>query len=76
MSNTNHLYQGKENLSQAGCNYCDGITEHAPWCATQDPNVYYAYAIVADSSKITVADELLLHSLGVVWDESHAQHFL
>ena len=34
-------------------------------CITLDPVVYYAYEIVADPSKLTVGDALILHALGV-----------
>jgi hypothetical protein len=32
--------------------------------------VAYAYQIVADASKITAGDFLMLHSLGVAWVET------
>ena len=53
--------------AQSACTHCEGIFEHAPWCATQDPRTAYAYQIVADASKITAGDALILHSLGVAW---------
>jgi hypothetical protein len=53
--------------AQPACTHCESIFEHAPWCATRDPRMAYAYQIVADASKITVGDALILHSLGVAW---------
>jgi hypothetical protein len=52
------------------CGQCEGVVEHAAWCATREPRVAYAYLIVKDASKITVGDSLILHSLGVAWVES------
>ncbi len=49
------------------CQYCDGIFEHQLWCAMREPRVLYAYRLVADASTITLADSLILHSLGVAW---------
>ena len=54
---------------ETACPYCEGIFEHSAWCATQDPQVGYAYQIVADASKLTAGDCLILHSLGVAWVE-------
>lgn len=58
---------------EPSCPYCEGILEHAAWCATRDPQVAYAYQIVADASKITAGDSLMLHSLGVAWVETRHQ---
>lgn len=35
--------------------------------------VYYAYQIVADPSKLTLGDSLILHSLGVTWEGKKCQ---
>ena len=40
---------------------------HEPWCSSPDENVYYAYEIVADPSRLTIGDALILHALGVAW---------
>lgn len=32
-----------------------------------DPVVYYAYEIVIDPTRLTLADSLILHALGVSW---------
>jgi hypothetical protein len=37
------------------------------------PIVLYAYEIVADPSKLTIGDALMLHALGVAWDEKQAR---
>ncbi|MFZ0732790.1 MAG: hypothetical protein WAM79_10745 [Candidatus Sulfotelmatobacter sp.] len=49
------------------CEHCQGTTEHEPWCITRDPNVLYAYRIVAEPAMLTLEDTLILHSLGVRW---------
>ena len=58
--------------SDAECKYCHSIFDHAPWCATQNSTVLYAYQIVAESSRLTEGDSLVLHSLGVKWEPSEA----
>lgn len=52
------------------CEHCQGTTEHEPWCVTRDPKVYYAFEIVNHASKLTFADTLILHSLGVRWSDA------
>lgn len=52
------------------CDRCQGVTEHEPWCVTQDPRVCYAYEIVTHASKLTFIDTLILHSLGVTWSDA------
>jgi hypothetical protein len=69
MNNLNSDHRSNRCDTEAACPYCEGIFEHAQWCATQDPQVAYAYQIVADASKLTAGDCLILHSLGVAWVE-------
>jgi hypothetical protein len=52
---------------QVACEHCAGIIRHESWCITANPVVYYAYEVVAEPSKLTVGDGLILHSLGVTW---------
>lgn len=56
--------------ADAACEHCGGVIRHEPWCITRDPLVYYAYEIVADPSKLTLQDALILHSLGATWSAS------
>jgi hypothetical protein len=67
-NSTTTLYHSNKYHAQAACEHCEGIIRHEPWCITIDPVVYYAYEIVADPSKLTVGDALILHSLGVSWE--------
>lgn len=53
---------------RAACEYCEGIIRHEQWCIALNQNVYYACQIVADPSKLTVGDGLILHSLGALWE--------
>ena len=72
MKNVNSEYQSKgdRNLkSETFCGHCEGVFEHAAWCAAREPRVAYAYLIVRDASKITAGDSLIMHSLGVAWVE-------
>jgi len=59
--------------ADGGCEHCGGIIRHERWCITRDPIVYYAYQIVADPGKLTPGDELILHSLGVIWGANVCQ---
>jgi hypothetical protein len=65
--NNRAIFHSNRYHAQAACPHCDGIIRHEPWCITLHPAVFYAYQIVADPSKLTVADALILHSLGVIW---------
>jgi hypothetical protein len=69
MNNPNSS-QSKVRHNAEACEHCQGLTDHEPWCVTRDPSVCYAYQIVAEASKMTYADTLILHSLGVTWAET------
>jgi hypothetical protein len=53
--------------AQSACEHCGGVIRHESWCITMDPVVYYAYEIVIDPTRLTLADSLILHALGVSW---------
>ena len=74
MNNTNSAsaYNSNSCSAPSPCAFCEGIFQHAAWCASRDPGASYAYQIVVDASKITLADSLILHSLGVEWSEVHS----
>jgi hypothetical protein len=67
MKNINSEYHANKFNSESACPHCEGIFDHAAWCVTQHAEIGYAYRIVADASKITAGDSLILHSLGVAW---------
>lgn len=70
MENVNDSQQ--RSSAAAACQHCRGVGEHEPWCITRDPGVYYAYSIVSQASMLTYADTLILHSLGVTWNDAPA----
>ena len=55
--------------AQAACLHCKGVIRHEPWCMEVDTSISYAYEIVANPHRLTAADALILHSLGVTWDD-------
>ena len=62
-------YYGNQPSAQNPCDHCGGILRHEKWCITCDPVVQYAYGIVLDVKKLTFRDRLILHSLGVSWEQ-------
>jgi hypothetical protein len=68
MKNANPA-KGSQIKTPSACALCEGTLAHESWCATRDPGASYAYQIIADASKMTPGDSLILHSLGVVWTE-------
>ncbi|HEV2469214.1 MAG TPA: hypothetical protein VGS78_08465 [Candidatus Sulfotelmatobacter sp.] len=70
MKNIDAFQAGSRVTSGPVCEHCQGTTEHEPWCITRDPNVLYAYRIVAEPEMLTLEDTLILHSLGVRWSEA------
>ena len=69
--NTKWFHLNRHNALSA-CEHCQGIIRHEPWCMFVAPAVLYAYEIVADPSKLTTGDALILHALGVAWDDKQA----
>jgi len=67
MNNANSACHSKHLKSPSACALCEGVFAHEAWCASRDPGASYAYQIVLDASKLTLADSLILHSLGVAW---------
>jgi hypothetical protein len=67
-------YYSNRYNEQAACEHCEGIIRHERWCITLNAGVSYACEIVADASKLTVGDVLILHSLGVMWGGKACQH--
>lgn len=66
-NNIDSAHHHNRHNSGTACLHCQGIIDHEPWCVTRAPKVSYAYEIVAESSKLTLGDALILHSLGVTW---------
>jgi hypothetical protein len=66
-------YHSNRYHADATCEHCQGIIRHERWCIAFDAEVYYAYQIVADPTRLTFSDILILHSLGVIWGENAYQ---
>lgn len=60
-------YHSNQYNPKAPCEHCAGVFRHERWCITRDALVQYAYAAVLDSEKLTLCDKLILHALGVAW---------
>jgi glycerol-3-phosphate cytidylyltransferase-like family protein len=71
--NSATIFHSNRYNAQAACKHCEGVIRHEPWCITLHPTVYYAYQIVADPSKLTMGDALILRSLGVIWEANACQ---
>jgi hypothetical protein len=63
-------YHSNRYHADAACEHCQGIIRHERWCISFDAEVHYAYEIVADPTRLTFGDILILHSLGVIWGEN------
>jgi hypothetical protein len=57
----------------AACEHCAGLVRHEPWCITRNSVVYYAYQAALDPGKLSLADRLILHALGVQWVENRCR---
>ena len=68
MDSIDSLFHANRHKSDSPCKFCHSSLNHAPWCATQNSTVFYAYQIVAESARLTLGDSLVLHSLGVTWE--------
>jgi hypothetical protein len=68
MDKIDSVHHANRYNSDSACKFCQSVSNHAPWCATQNSTVLYAYQIVAESARLTLGDSLVLHSLGVVWE--------
>ena len=62
------MYHSNGYNAQAACEYCEGILRHEQWCQTVNPVVCYARRIVSSPNELTIADSIILHSLGVLWN--------
>lgn len=66
-------YHSNQYSAKSACEHCGGVVRHEKWCITCDPEVQYAYEVVLDHEKLTLADRLILHALGVVWGRNSCQ---
>ena len=61
------VYYATSRYTPVPCEHCRRAVRHERWCIMINRNVYYAYLIVSEPDKLTLLDELILHSLGVSW---------
>ena len=52
------------------CKHCKGVIRHEPWCLTQNADVRYAFQVAFYPNHLTLQDHLILHALGVAWNDS------
>jgi len=67
---TSSWYHGNQYDTKSACEHCGGIIRHERWCITCDPRVQYAYEIVLNPEKLSDADRINLHALGVSWQKN------
>jgi hypothetical protein len=61
------IFRSNQYHAEATCEHCSGVIRHESWFITRNSLVYYAYQTVMDPQKLTLADHLILHALGVAW---------
>ena len=71
--NVTTWYHSNRYTAQSACEHCKGIVRHHPWCITVNPAVYYANEIILNPDKLTTADAIMLHSLGVTWSTTRCE---
>jgi len=49
------------------------VIRHERWCPTRNPQVAYAYQVLADPARLSLRDQLILHALGVCWNAPQAE---
>jgi hypothetical protein len=59
-------HRDQESAASA-CVYCERCNDHEPWCPTQNASVQYANRAVLQPDLLNLADQLILHALGVAW---------
>jgi hypothetical protein len=61
------FFHSNKYCQAAAYEHCSGVVRHESCCITHNSLVYYAYDIVLDAEKLTLADQLILHALGATW---------
>lgn len=68
MSMSAAIFHQNRYCAEASCEHCGGVVRHESWCIIVNSLVYYAYQVVVEPSRLTLFDQLILHSLGVSWE--------
>ena len=61
---------GYQYSADSACAHCRGIIYHEPWCSTQNASVRYALEVALYPNHLTLQDRLILHALGVAWNDN------
>ncbi len=56
--------------ADSACAHCEGIVSHEAWCSSTNANVRYAFDVALHPDHLTTQDTLILHALGVMWNDS------
>jgi hypothetical protein len=67
------LHHSNQYSADSACAHCEGVIRHEPWCVTQSATVQYAFRTLSDPHLLSLEDELILHSLGVIWNAERTQ---
>jgi len=63
-------FHSNQSNATSACEHCGGVARHERWCITCDALVQYAFQAVLEAEKLTAADQLILHALGVSWEKN------
>ncbi len=66
-------YHSNQYNAQATCDHCGGVVRHEKWCITRNLVMQYAYGVVNEPGRLTLRDRLILHALGVAWDNTTSE---
>jgi hypothetical protein len=62
------LQRSNQYCLDSACAHCEGVIRHEPLFVTQSATVQYAFRVLSDPHQLSLEDELILHSLGVIWE--------
>lgn len=55
--------------ADSACAHCGGIVSHESWCSVKNARVRYAFHVALHPDHLTAQDTLILHALGVLWND-------
>ena len=61
------IFHANKSSQDAAGEHCQGVTRHERWCITNNAMVRYAFDTIVHPDRLTFADALILHALGVSW---------
>jgi hypothetical protein len=59
--------------ADSACANREGIVSHEAWCSSKNARVRYAFEVALYPDRLTTQDTLILHALGVIWNDSKLQ---